>query len=387
MPEFTGERVIPGAVDPDLLNEHLARYAFAERVCRGKRVLDAGCGTGYGAAELARTAASVVGVDISAEAIAFARAHYSAPNLSFLEGSCSSLPHGGESFDLVVAFEVIEHLKDWRECLAEMRRVLAASGQLIVSTPNKLYYSEARGAAGPNPFHHHEFDFAEFRAELSAVFPAVEMFLENHAEGIVFRPLGQSAAAEARLGQGAAPQESHFFVAVCAKAPQSSLPPAFVYLPSSANILKTRESHIALLESEVSTKNTWLEQMKTDLAELNRLNRALHEDLESRTRWARELQREQSEAQLRIVELQNESLQQAQAGQRIADELETKCRELAHCVELLDRAEKTVEERTVWAQSLHAESELLKHHVALLETSGWTRLGRKLGLAPVSPKR
>ena len=53
MAEFTGERVIPGQVDADLLNEHLARYAFAVRLAGGKRVLDAGCGAGYGSAELA----------------------------------------------------------------------------------------------------------------------------------------------------------------------------------------------------------------------------------------------------------------------------------------------------------------------------------------------
>src|SRR5439155_24964635 len=79
--EFTGERVIPGQVDADLLNEHLARYAFAARLCRGKQVLDAGCGAGYGSAELARTAAGVLGIDRSAEAVAFARAEYAAANL------------------------------------------------------------------------------------------------------------------------------------------------------------------------------------------------------------------------------------------------------------------------------------------------------------------
>src|SRR5438874_10390113 len=83
--EFTGERVIPGQVDADLLNEHLARYAFAARLSRRKQVLDAGCGAGYGAAELARTAAGVLGIDRSAEAIAFARAEYPAPNLRFAE--------------------------------------------------------------------------------------------------------------------------------------------------------------------------------------------------------------------------------------------------------------------------------------------------------------
>src|SRR5437667_3929143 len=102
--EFTGERVIPGHVDADLLNEHMARYAFAGRLSRRKQVLDAGCGAGYGSAELARTAAGVLGLDSSAEAIAFARAEYPAPHLRFLEGDCSALPVADGASDLLVAF-------------------------------------------------------------------------------------------------------------------------------------------------------------------------------------------------------------------------------------------------------------------------------------------
>src|SRR6202142_3654338 len=86
--EFTGERVIPDQVDRDLLNEHLARYAFAARMARGKRVLDAGCGAGYGSAELAESARAVVGADIAVEALVYARVHYPLPNLSFEQASC-----------------------------------------------------------------------------------------------------------------------------------------------------------------------------------------------------------------------------------------------------------------------------------------------------------
>src|SRR5436305_10245703 len=150
--EFTGERVIPGEVDIDLLNEHMARYAFAARLARGKRVLDAGCGAGYGSAELAKTAASVAGIDIASEAVELARDSYRLPNLAFEQASCDALPYPDSTFDLVVAFEVIEHLENWRGLLREARRVLAANGQFIVSTPNKLYYSESRGGAGANPF-------------------------------------------------------------------------------------------------------------------------------------------------------------------------------------------------------------------------------------------
>ena len=66
--------------------------------------------------------------------------HYQAPNLTFEQASCGDLPYAEGSFDLIVAFEVIEHLPDWRQFLQEARRTLAPNGQFIVSTPNKLYY-------------------------------------------------------------------------------------------------------------------------------------------------------------------------------------------------------------------------------------------------------
>ena len=59
MVEFTGERVIPGQVNDDLWSEHVARYAYARRYAEGRRALDAGCGTGYGSAELAQSAITV----------------------------------------------------------------------------------------------------------------------------------------------------------------------------------------------------------------------------------------------------------------------------------------------------------------------------------------
>src|SRR5436305_219675 len=134
--EFTGERVIPGEVDVDLLNEHLARYTFAARLARGKRVLDAGCGAGYGSAELAHAAQSVVGIDCAMEAVGFAREHYRLPNLQFEQASCTALPHKDSSFDLVVGFEVIEHLENWRDFLRGVVRVMAWNWRLNVTTAN-----------------------------------------------------------------------------------------------------------------------------------------------------------------------------------------------------------------------------------------------------------
>jgi SAM-dependent methyltransferase len=418
--EFTGERVIPGQVDADLLNEHFARYAFAARFSRSKQVLDAGCGSGYGSAELAQTAAAVLGIDRSAEAIAFARARYPAPNLRFEEGDCAALPVADGSMDLVVAFEVIEHLEDWRRFLREARRTLAPEGQFIVSTPNKLYYSESRGGAGPNPFHVHEFEFEEFGAELGEVFPHVSLFLENHTEAVIFQPRGTSIPARVDSAVDDAvcsPEESHFFVAVCAMRPQT-MPSAFVYVPRVANVLRERERHIALLERELETKNQWLKRATAELAQLNDDHQAVLgqfrkqiAESEERTRWAEQLSRDLDERGARILQLQAEfAAEQASAREvveayeakvreldaenesktswaleteaRLGKELEEKRQELAACVELLHQAERTIEARAAWADKLQTEVSGLNRQVSLMKESRWFKLGRKFGLGP-----
>ena len=122
MIEFTGERVIPGYVEDDLWAEHLARYAFACRFAPGTRVLDLGCGTGYGTAELARHATEAVGVDIAPDAIDFAASHYRSAR--FIVASATDVPLDDASFDIITAFELIEHLSDWRALLRDARRVL-----------------------------------------------------------------------------------------------------------------------------------------------------------------------------------------------------------------------------------------------------------------------
>jgi SAM-dependent methyltransferase len=400
---FTGERVIPGQVDADLLNEHVARYAFAARLARGKRVLDAGCGAGYGAAELAQSALSVVGSDIAAEAVAFAREHYRLPHLAFEQASCTALPHSDAAFDLVVAFEVIEHLNAWRDFLVEARRVLAPTGQFVVSTPNKLYYAASRRGAGANPFHTHEFEFDEFRGELSAIFPHISLFLENHVEGVAFRPLaaGEGApTAEVRVDGGdTPPAESHFFVAVCAHRPQSGNS-TFVYIPSAGNVLRERETHIALLEGELRRKDDWLAESQSDLAELDREHRQLMAELQESNRWAERLDAEITAKDARVVELQEEVTAVQAAGQAKIEELdrvnrtksewaaqldtqlESRGQELVQCVEYLHAAERTVEERTRWAHELDIEVQQLRRKLALLEDSRWVRLGRRVGWGP-----
>jgi SAM-dependent methyltransferase len=400
--EFTGERVIPDQVDADLLNEHLARYAFAARSAVGKRVLDAGCGAGYGSAELAKWAISVVGVDLAGEAISYAREHYRLPQLHFERGSCSALPHPDASFDLVVGFEVIEHLEGWRAFLTEANRVLAPGGQFIVSTPNRLYYTESRGGMH-NPFHVHEFSYGEFRDALAEVFPYISLFVENHVEGVVFQPVENGETAQVRVdGRDVDPADSHFFVAVCAPGPQKG-GPTFVYVPSAANLLRERGRHIELLEGELAAKNAWLAELKHDHQRLVDLFRSQQEELEARNRWAQDLNRKLDERGARILELQEENARTAEGYRAKVAELEQESRaasewaidtsrkleekilELGQCVEYLHATEQTVTERTEWAQGLERQVQELDRQVAMVRASRWVALGRTIGLGPRLP--
>ncbi len=158
---FTGERFVPGTKG-EIWVEHWHRYHFASRWTAGKRVLDVACGEGYGTALLARSAAHAVGVDISQEAIAHAhRAYAGLPNVRFLCAPCTSIPLPDASVDVAVSFETIEHISGQQPFIAELARVLAPGGVLVLSCPNKLEYTDKRD-------YHNEFHVKElYRAELA----------------------------------------------------------------------------------------------------------------------------------------------------------------------------------------------------------------------------
>jgi 2-polyprenyl-3-methyl-5-hydroxy-6-metoxy-1,4-benzoquinol methylase len=157
----TGERFVPEAMGDQLIEaEHHVRYRHAMRLVRGRRVLDAGCGVGWGCALLAVAGAStVVGLDIDEGALADAKERTNAA--TFVRGDLQRLPFADRSFDVVVCYEAIEHVADPHTALDELQRVLVRDGLLTVSSPNPDVYAHG------NPFHVHEFRPEELRAELS----------------------------------------------------------------------------------------------------------------------------------------------------------------------------------------------------------------------------
>lgn len=354
--EFTGERVVHGSGDENLFNEHLARYRFAAWLARTMpprlSILDVGCGSGYGTAEF-DFAESVTGIDISGEAIRHCRETVLAGNVRFLQAACETLPFADMTFDVVTAFEVIEHTARWPELLTEARRVLKPGGALFISTPNKSVYSESRAGAGPNPFHVHEFEPDEFRAALGNYFPCVRLWAQNHAEGVSFVPAG-SRYGTVDLDSEADLNSADFVLAVCGSKPLAESEP-FVFLATAANTLRERRHHIALLEKELDQKTEWLDDLEKAHEGLVQTHDAVEAELQNRNLWAEGLNREIESARTRILELHAEASARLNWIRSLEDQIEhgkTELENLSHELGLLRAA---FQERTEWGESLGAQ--------------------------------
>jgi len=212
--EFTGERFTPECMR-EIWYEHWHRYAFALPLVRGKRVLDAACGEGYGSNLLAGTAATVIGVDVSADAVAHARTCYAGrENVQFQCADAAALEFPDHSFDVVVSFETLEHLHAQKELVAGFARVLAEDGLLLISSPDKHNYSELAGFR--NEFHVRELYRDELLGLLRPHFPEIRLY----GQKLVFQSALWSLDPEARGNS-----------VVTASADGSMLEPGFGYAP------------------------------------------------------------------------------------------------------------------------------------------------------------
>jgi len=158
----------------------MARYMAVVDFVPGRKILDAGCGAGYGSHFLAaRGAKSVLALDLSPDAIGYARDNFSRHNLEFrvADVSCPL----DQSFDTIVSFEVIEHLNEPDRFLAAISAALEPDGVFVVSTPDRTAY---RPTDNPNPFHTREYDLNEFRSLLQPHFPNVRIMGEHCLSGI-----------------------------------------------------------------------------------------------------------------------------------------------------------------------------------------------------------
>jgi 2-polyprenyl-3-methyl-5-hydroxy-6-metoxy-1,4-benzoquinol methylase len=164
--------------------DHVARYLYAARHVEGKRVLDAGTGTGYGAAILkASGAATVQAVDISPDAIAEATKQFGPSGVSYFVDDCETLRNVEGPFDVICNFENIEHLQKPEEFLKSAARLLARDGKLFCSTPDRAATPPFQGGMPANPHHVTEWYRDDFKQLLERFFRAVDFRVQVVTHG------------------------------------------------------------------------------------------------------------------------------------------------------------------------------------------------------------
>jgi SAM-dependent methyltransferase len=133
MGHSASERIAPRAdrgADPNL-PLHVTRYSWALPACEAKRVVDLGCGIGYGTVILSSLAREVVGVDVSPDAIEAAKRLYPAVDYRVIDLISGDLPPG----DVGVCFEVLEHLPRPERAL---ERFFETYPRMLISFPNPI---------------------------------------------------------------------------------------------------------------------------------------------------------------------------------------------------------------------------------------------------------
>lgn len=182
---YTGERLTTFVQNATMM-EHLHRYAFAQGFIDSREVLDIASGEGYGSNLMAEQASRVTGVDISKEAVDHSTKKYQRDNLNFLQGAADRIPLNDSSVDVVVSFETIEHHDKHDEMFSEIKRVLRKDGLLIISSPDKLHYSELPKVK--NTFHVKELYTHEFKDLVSRHFKFYYLFFQKAAYGSLIVP-------------------------------------------------------------------------------------------------------------------------------------------------------------------------------------------------------
>ena len=301
---FTGERFVPGIEDENLTTEHFQRYLSVCDIVRGKTVLDAACGEGYGSHLMAEYAQRVTGLDISEEAVKWAGERYrDRSNLKFVTGDVTSLPFGDKSFDIVISFETIEHISEQQQqaFLQEIRRVLKEDGCLLMSTPNRTVYSDRYGYR--NEFHVKEFYVPEFVEFLKQEFKNVTLFHQYYEVASVldagFRQKGSDTILYRKDGDYEG--EPKYVIAAASDSQIDGLRMGSVFVGKKAQYAgqldriltlqreeEERNNHIRTLDEEIAKRDSDIVRLNSDIVRLN-------QEVEERNTHIQKLDREISD--------------------------------------------------------------------------------------------
>lgn len=278
-------------------------YGFARRYVDGKAVAVIGReDLGYGIQLMAEAAGSVTGlIEASRDLEETSKAH-PAPNVSYRKVSLPDLPYPEETFDVVVAFQVIEKLEHPEDLVREAKRVLKRDGLLLISTPDRQTYSNDRNYAAPG--HKSEMYTPEFRELLGRHFAWVRLYRQGTvAGGVIFEPSEKPSAlpVECATFYSKNPSSSvespatNFVMAVCGspEAPEDETPRPYLILDRDRRVFdECREylEDVELLRGEI------LHMQETEV-------QAFYENLEARNAEIRRLRGRERESANRRREL------------------------------------------------------------------------------------
>ncbi len=347
--EWTGERCVPWAPDVQVVYEHFHRYMWAAGLVAGRRVLDLGSGEGFGAALLSGSAQHVVGVDVDELAVEHSKLSYAGPNLEFHAGTAVDLSEFADgSFGVVVAFEIIEHVQEQERVLAEVARVLGEEGLLVISTPDRRAYGDARGE--PNPFHARELSLDEFMELLDSHFPHTAAWGQRTITGSHLNPLddraqggGTETASEffiERVGDEwrvADGPPALYCVALGSKAPLQHVPASSTLADCDIELVRDKERDTAAVIGE-------REQLREENEQLR----------EEKQEWVVALERERvHHARL----LRERDAAEHRRIEELRQELRTQDKELARTEEALASTRQAAEALLVQLDSIQQELE------------------------------
>ncbi len=373
--KFTGERFIPGHGGVQLAYEHVHRYLFALSLAAGKQVLDVASGSGYGSGLLAKVAERVWAIDVDGPAVRSARDSVRDANVSFVNADGSRLPFPAGVMDLVLAFEVIEHVPDQQEMVREIARVLRPGGTALISTPDKAEYSDARNYV--NPFHLRELYREEFLELLRPAFASVRLLQQQVRAGSLISDDGNSAhtgtiLSEPLPGEEHAGKRPMYLLACCSCRPMDG-PPNSAYFDLADSLFRESTAEFERLNQEIRRLGEWAQELDELVTDKDQSIRKLQEnmtlELNSRDETVRGLQ-----AELR-----------SEVGRRdrlIKDLQEKLNAEVSQRDEEIRRLSEDFEERTKWALSLEENVRSREENLQRIREALLYRLFRRLRLLP-----
>lgn len=308
------ERITPESIDTVELLFHWHRYLSIAQLITNKRVLEIGCGEGYGTRILANEAVEVTAVDIDSDAVRHASLVHKRPNCVFEVASALDLPYQNAAFDAVVSFEVLEHLpKDSHDrFLSEIQRVLTPAGLAVISTPDHSRTTEWP----PNPYHLGELTAEEFSSLLDRYFLQVQpYFQEINAASMIWKPYNGSSHTQSfaieLTAHGSNPTRLHSqthltLLAVCSQSTVQLPAIAGFCVENSRKILRNLWDQVTLSQRTQSSLAEQVQVLQTQLDESLKREAVMKQDNLALARGYQPLQNEIMRRDMDIAHLAEE---------------------------------------------------------------------------------